>query len=56
MAQPSSKSRIIQVVQIVEEPFDFLLGLNLTQIKVKEEIHGVCPQVNFDYITRPCHR
>jgi hypothetical protein len=57
MVQPSSKSCIIQVAQIVEEPSDFLLGLNLTRVKVKEEVSGcrVCPQVDFDYITQPCH-
>jgi hypothetical protein len=51
MAQPSSKSCIVQIAQIIEEPLDFLLGLNLTQVKVKECRN---PSLGFTTKARAC--
>jgi hypothetical protein len=47
MVQPGSKSCIVQVVQIVKEHSDFLLGLNLTQVRVKE-----CCDLNLGFATK----
>jgi hypothetical protein len=53
MAQCSSESHEAQVTQVVREPFDSSLGLNLMQLpRAKEETSGgqVHPQVKFEHI------
>lgn len=58
MAWCNLKSCEAQVVQVIEEPSNSSLGLNLTQVpRLEEEGNGrrVHPQVKFEHIIQPWH-